>query len=218
MGVGVAQAEAISASLPTDVEDSRQGRIVLVVSPAIADAGIDKALLHLIILLGIHPLATLYMVNDGLLLRVAIGERGDQAEPMAATLVEVPALAERDLVVLRERSLALMDGKVVGGQSLALLKELRNGVVRVERYLVQSLREGAPTVVIAEPVPLSSDAVLLRLEGAERVVASASADGDKVLRRYVSRGDLDQAAREVATDIWRSRLEDRHIVYERGRD
>ena len=73
MGVGVAQAEAISASLPTDVEDARKGRIVLVVSPAIADAGIDKALLYLIILLGIHPLTTLYMVDDGLLLRVAIG-------------------------------------------------------------------------------------------------------------------------------------------------
>ena len=80
MGIGVAQAEAISAPLPTDVEDSRKGRVVLVVGPAIANASIDKVLLHLIILLGIHPLATLYMVDDGLLLRVAIGERGDQAE------------------------------------------------------------------------------------------------------------------------------------------
>ena len=140
MSVGVAQAEAISASLPTDVEDARKGCVVLVVSSAIAYASIDKALLYLIILLGIHPLTTLYVVDDGLLLRIAIGERGDQAEPMVAALVEVPALTERDLIVLRERSLALVDGEVVGGQSLALLEELGNGVVRVERYLVQSLR------------------------------------------------------------------------------
>ena len=36
--------------------------------------------------------------------------------------------------------------------------------------------------------------VLLRLKGAERIVASADADGDKVLRRYVSRGDLYETA------------------------
>ena len=194
MGVGVAQAEAVSTPLPTDVEDARKGCVVLVVSATIADARIDKALLYLIILLGIHPLATLYMVDDSLLLRVAISERGDQTEPMVTALVEVPALAERYLVVLCERGLALLDGKIVGGQSLALLEELRDGVVRVERYLVESLREGAPPVVIAEPVPVSSDAVLLRLEGAERIVASADADGDKVLRRYVSRGDLYETA------------------------
>ena len=74
MGVGVAQAEAVSTPLPTDVEDARKGCVVLVVSATIADARIDKALLYLIILLGIHPLATLYMVDDGLLLRVAISE------------------------------------------------------------------------------------------------------------------------------------------------
>ena len=73
MGVGVAQTEAISAPLPTDVEDSGEGRIILIVSATIADAGINKALLYLIVLLGIHPLATLYVVDDGLLLRVAIG-------------------------------------------------------------------------------------------------------------------------------------------------
>ena len=59
---------------------------------------------------------------------------------MVTALVEVPALAERYLVVLCERGLALLDGKIVGGQSLALLEELRDGVVRVERYLVELLR------------------------------------------------------------------------------
>ena len=44
-GVGVAQAEAVSTSLPTDVEDARKGCVVLVVGATIAYARIDKALL-----------------------------------------------------------------------------------------------------------------------------------------------------------------------------